>query len=48
MVAKMASMDHPVLYFENIEGGHGTGTVNTQRAYVRALEYGYLWKMLGK
>jgi prolyl oligopeptidase len=47
MVAKMASMGHPIYYFENIEGGHGTGTTNTQRAYVRALEYGYLWMMLG-
>jgi len=46
MVARMMEMGHPVYYFENIEGGHGSGTVNRQRAYVRALEYAYLWKML--
>ncbi len=47
MVAKMTDMGHPVYYYENIEGGHGSGSVNTQRAQIRALEYAYLWKMLG-
>jgi prolyl oligopeptidase len=47
MAAKMMEMGHPVYYFEQIEGGHGTGTVNQQRAYTEALEYAYLWKMLG-
>jgi prolyl oligopeptidase len=47
MVAKMADMGHPVYYFENIEGGHGSGSVNTQRAQTSALQYAYLWKMLG-
>jgi prolyl oligopeptidase len=46
MVAKMTDMGHPVLYFENIEGGHGSGAVNAQRATTTALEYSYLWKML--
>jgi prolyl oligopeptidase len=46
MVAKLLSFDHPVYYFENIEGGHGSGAVNKQTAYVTALEYAYLWKML--
>jgi prolyl oligopeptidase len=46
MVAKLEATGHPVYYFENIEGGHGSGTVNTERAYVIALQYAYLWKML--
>ncbi len=46
MVAKMAAQGHPVLYFENVEGGHGSGSVNRQRAQISALEYAYLWKML--
>ncbi len=46
MVARMQSLGHPVWYFENIEGGHGSGSVNPQRAQITALEYSYLWKML--
>jgi prolyl oligopeptidase len=46
MVAKMESLGHPVYYFENTEGGHGSGTVNKERAEINALEYAYLWKML--
>ncbi len=46
MVAKMQAMGHPVYYFENLEGGHGSGTTSKQRAQVIALQYAYLWKML--
>jgi prolyl oligopeptidase len=46
MVAKMLELGHPVYYFENTAGGHGSGTVNRQTAHVTALEYAYLWKML--
>jgi prolyl oligopeptidase len=46
MVAKMLDLGHPVYYFENIEGGHGSGSTSRQRAMVSALEYAYLWKML--
>ena len=46
MVARMSELGHPVYYFENIEGGHGSGSVNSQRAYIGALQYAYLWKML--
>lgn len=46
MVARMLELGHPVLYFENTEGGHGAGSVNRQTAYVNALEYAYLLKML--
>jgi prolyl oligopeptidase len=46
MVAKMTAMNKPVYYYENTEGGHASGTNNDQRAYMWALTYGYLWKML--
>jgi prolyl oligopeptidase len=46
MVAKMEAQGHPVYYFENTEGGHGSGAVNKQKAQVTALEYSYLWMML--
>jgi prolyl oligopeptidase len=46
MVAKLLDLGHPVYYFEQIEGGHGAGSVNSQRARTMALEYAYLWKML--
>lgn len=47
MVARMREMKHPVYYFENIEGGHGSGSTNKQRAHIKALEFAYLWKTLG-
>jgi len=46
MVAKMTDMDKPVYYYENTEGGHGSGANLNQRAYTSALEYAYLWMML--
>ncbi len=46
MVAKLEALGHPVYYFENTEGGHGTGAVSKETAYVTGLEYAYLWKML--
>ena len=47
MAARLLSMGHPVLYFENIEGGHGGAADNEQRAHVQALEMSYLWQQLG-
>jgi prolyl oligopeptidase len=46
MVAKMEDMGHEVLYFENMEGGHGAGATNAQRAKMWALTYAYLWDQL--
>ncbi len=46
MVAKLESFGDPVYYFENIEGGHSLGAVNSEKAYIGALQYAYLWKML--
>ena len=42
MVAKMSDMGYKVYYFENTEGGHGTGSTNEQRAKVSALIFSYL------
>jgi len=47
MAARMLAQGHPVLYFENIEGGHGGAADNAQRAHVQALEMSYLWRQLG-
>lgn len=47
MAAKMIGQGHPVLYYENIEGGHGGAADNEQRAHLQALEYVYLWQQLG-
>jgi prolyl oligopeptidase len=47
MVAKLEALGHPVLYVENIEGGHGGAADNTQRAHLQALEFAYLWAQLG-
>jgi prolyl oligopeptidase len=46
MVAKMKDQGHDVLYYENIEGGHGGAANNQQRAFMRALAYTFLWKQL--
>ena len=42
----MMEMGHPVFYFENIEGGHGAGSTNRQRAEIHAYQFSYLWTML--
>jgi prolyl oligopeptidase len=47
MAARMLSEGHEVLYYENIEGGHGGAADNEQRAHLQALEYSYLWQQLG-
>ena len=40
-------MGHDVLYYENIEGGHGGAADNKQAAYMAALAYTFLWQKLG-
>jgi len=47
MVMKMTDMNKPVYYYENTEGGHSAGANLNQSAYMWALTYAYLWKMLG-
>ena len=46
MAARMMELGQPALYFENIEGGHGSGADNAQRAQMNALEYAFLWRQL--
>jgi prolyl oligopeptidase len=48
MVAKLKQLGHPVLYFENIEGGHAGAATNESRAALMAREYSYLWMKLKK
>ncbi|MGZ5179445.1 MAG: prolyl oligopeptidase family serine peptidase [Ramlibacter sp.] len=47
MVARMQAQGHQVLYYENIEGGHGGAADAKQQAHLRALEFSYLWMQLG-
>lgn len=47
MVMEMTEMKKPVYYYENTEGGHSAGANLNQSAYMWALTYAYLWKMLG-
>ncbi len=46
MAAKMIDQGHEVIYYERIEGGHGSGSTNEQRAHNSALEWAYLWMEL--
>ncbi len=46
MAARMSEQGHPLLYWENIEGGHGGAADNAQRAQMLALEYTFLWQQL--
>jgi len=47
MAAKMESMGHETIYFENVEGGHGSGVTPEQRAESAALTMAYLNMQLG-
>ena len=47
MVARMREQGHPVLYFENTEGGHAAGANLKQHARRYALEYVYFSCQLG-
>ncbi len=46
MVARMLEQGHEVLYYENIEGGHGGAANLNQAAYLQALIYAYLHERL--
>ena len=46
MVARMKEQGHDVLYYENIEGGHGGAANNKQAAFMSALGYTFLLKEL--
>ena len=46
MVARMEEQGHEVVYYENIEGGHGGAANSKQQAYMSALAYTFLLKEL--
>lgn len=46
MTARMLEQGHEVLYYENIEGGHGGAADNRQLAHMQALAYAFLKRML--
>jgi prolyl oligopeptidase len=47
MVARLLENGQDLLYYENIEGGHGGATNNEQRAYMDALAYTFFTTQLG-
>lgn len=46
MAARMLEYGKDVLYYENIEGGHGGAADNGQAAHMWALAYTFLWEEL--
>jgi len=48
MAARLEEQGHQVLYYENIEGGHGAAANNKQSAYMSALAYAFLWNELSR
>ena len=46
MMALMESQGHQVLYYENIEGGHGGAADNAQAAFMQALAFSFLRREL--
>ena len=46
MAAKMKGMGLDLLYYENIEGGHGGSADNKQAAFMSAMAYSFLWNQL--
>ncbi len=47
MAARMLEQGHAMLYWENIEGGHGGAADSAQKAQMQALEFTFLWQQLG-
>ena len=48
MVARMRAQGHDVVYYENLEGGHGGAADNGQRAFMSTLAYSFLWRELAE
>ena len=46
MMARMSEQGHDVLYYENIEGGHGGAANNEQAAFMQALSWTFLKRTL--
>jgi prolyl oligopeptidase len=48
MTALMLDAKQDVLYYENIEGGHGGAANNKQSAHMNALAFTFLWQRLSR
>jgi prolyl oligopeptidase len=48
MAARMEAQGHDVLYYENIEGGHGGAANNSQAAFLQALAFTFLEQQLAR
>lgn len=48
LAARLAEYGHDVVYYENIEGGHGAAANNEQAARMWAQTFTFLWKELGR
>ena len=46
--AKLAAMKIPYLFYEVVEGGHGSGATPEEHAHTQALEYTYFWSKLSE
>lgn len=46
MAARLEDLGFPVIYYENLEGGHAGASNNPQTAFFTALNYAYLWDRL--
>jgi prolyl oligopeptidase len=46
MMARMMALGADVLFYENVEGGHGGAASNAQAAHLSALAYTFLWNQL--
>ena len=47
MAAALEDAGHRVLFYENIEGGHGGVADNAQAAFMNALVFEFLFRTLG-
>ena len=44
--ARLAAMNIPYLFYEVVQGGHGSGATLAERAAMSAREYSYFWRKL--
>ncbi|HTR97539.1 MAG TPA: prolyl oligopeptidase family serine peptidase [Candidatus Acidoferrales bacterium] len=47
MTLKLEQQGHSVLYYEDVEGGHGGAANNRERAFMEALGYTFAWERVG-
>jgi prolyl oligopeptidase len=48
MAALLEAQGHPVLFYENTEGGHAAAANNRETAFMDALAYTFLWTELSR